>query len=193
MRLRRLLPDELDAAQRSLYDELTSGDRSQVPSLQTDVQMTDADGRLQGPFNALLFHPRIGDALQELSRCLRFEGVLSPRAREIVILVVAASEHSDFEWAAHAAIARSLGIPEALIEVFAEGEVPHLDDPQEEAAATLARSLVTSGDADDETFTLARSALGERGIFEVSTTVGVYQLLAQQMRLFRVDSPPGPW
>jgi 4-carboxymuconolactone decarboxylase len=52
---------------------------------------------------------------------------------------------------------------------------------------------VDTGDADDGTFDHARGVLGDAGVVEVSTTVGIYQLLAQQMRLFRVPSPPGPW
>ena len=47
------------------------------------VGLVDDQGRLQGPFNAMLFHPAIGMALQELGRALRFSGELPPRAREI--------------------------------------------------------------------------------------------------------------
>ena len=110
-----------------------------------------------------------------------------------VILIVAESQQSDFEWVAHAAISETLDIDTAQIDALGRGEAVQFDDPAEAAAAELARSLVTTGDADDETFDRARAVLGDAGVFEVSTTVGIYQLLAQQMRLFRVSSPPGPW
>lgn len=194
MRLRHLTPDELDPDQRALYDVLTSGTRMQVHSgLPADVRMADDAGRLQGPFNAMLVHPHVGTALQELSRRLRFEGVLSNRAREIVILVVAAAERSDFEWAAHAAIGASLGLSATELDALAQGRPLELADATEAGAYVLARSLVTTGDADDAVYEQARRALGDAGVFEVSTTVGVYQLLAQQMRLFRVPAPVGPW
>jgi 4-carboxymuconolactone decarboxylase len=193
VRLHHFRPDELDATQRALYDTLTSGSRTQVPFSRPDVRMADAEGRLQGPFNAMLHHPGLGDALQEVSRRLRFEGVLTDRAREIVILIVAASEQSDFEWVAHAAIATTLGISEGDIDALGRRQPVSFEDQAEDAAAALARSLVDTGDADDRTFDHARGVLGDAGVVEVSTTVGIYQLLAQQMRLFRVPSPPGPW
>jgi 4-carboxymuconolactone decarboxylase len=193
VRLRHLTPDELDREQRELYDILTTGTRVTVPFARSDVRMVDEEGRLQGPFNAMLHHPHLGTAVQELSRRIRFEGVLSPRARELVILVVAASERSDFEWVAHEAIASTLGIAREHIDALGRRTDADFEDGTEAAAVLLARSLVDTGDADDAIFERARAALGDAGVFEVSTIVGAYQLLAQQMRLFRVPSPPGPW
>ena len=194
MRLPHLRPSELDADQRALYDALTTGQRRRVhDALPTAVQMTDEEGRLQGPFNAMLVHPKLGYALQEVSRQLRFEGRLPARTREIVILVVAASEQSDFEWAAHAAIAASAGVPVDAIDAIGAESTTEFDDPLDDAAALLARSLVNHGDVDDETYMRAQRVLGDDGMFEVSTTVGIYQLIAQQLRVFRVPAPPGPW
>lgn len=194
MRIHHFLPDELDDAQRALYDALTTGTRRAVhDSLPAAVRMTDAEGRLQGPFNAMLVHPHLGVALQEVSRRLRFEGTLPARTREIVILVVAGAEQSDFEWAAHAPIGASVGLTTLEIEALGAGVVPAFDDAVDHAAARLALSLVNTGDVDDSTWRAAHDVLGDAGVFEVSTTVGIYRLIAQQLRLFRVDAPAGPW
>jgi 4-carboxymuconolactone decarboxylase len=195
MRLPQLHPDELDAEQRALYDLLTANGRV-VPSAHDDadgVRMVDDEGRMEGPFNAWLTHAGIGWAVQETSRRLRFDGVLTLRIREIVILIVAASERSDYEWGAHAPIARTLGITDGAIDAIVAQAPVEFDDPAEDAAASLARVLVATGDADDATFERAQRALGDRGVVEVSTTVGFYQLIAQQLRLFRVPAPAGPW
>ena len=194
MRLPHLRPSALDADQRALYDVLTTGQRRAVHDLlASPVHMTDDEGRLNGPFNAMLTHPKLGLALQEVSRQLRFEGRLSARTREIVILIVAASEQSDFEWAAHASIAASVGVAEQEIAAIGAEVTIEFDDPIDEAAALLARSLVYHGDVDDETYMRVQHELGDDGVFEVSTTVGIYQLIAQQLRLFRVPAPEGPW
>jgi 4-carboxymuconolactone decarboxylase len=194
MRLPHLKPSDLDEDQQRLYDALTTGQRRAVhDELSTSVQLLDAQGRLQGPFNAMLVHPRLGYALQELSRQLRFEGHLPVRTREIVILTVAASEQSDFEWAAHSEIAARVGVAQADIAAIAAEATVEFDDPVDEAAAQLARWLVNHGDVDDDTYMRVQPELGDDGIFEVSTTVGVYQLIAQQLRIFRVDAPRGPW
>jgi len=194
MRVPHLRPDELDTEQRDLYDTINQGPRrSAHPGLQSPVGLVDADGRLQGPFNAMLFHPEIGTAVQELGRALRFAGKLPPRAREIAILIVAASEKSDFEWAAHAAIGAYLGLSTDEITALARADVIEFADPIEDAVARAARALVTTGDLDDEHYRAAADALGVRLLFELSTLVGLYRALALQMRLFRVPGPPGPW
>jgi 4-carboxymuconolactone decarboxylase len=194
MRLEHLRPEQLDDRQRALYDVLTAKGRVvQDTTVDTGVLMVDAEGRMGGPFNAMLHNPSIGWSLQEVSRRLRFEGVLPARAREVVILVVAASQRSDYEWAAHAVIARGLGMTDAQIAALGAGARVEFADPVEDAASELAHTLVTTGDADDEVYERTHAALGDAGTVEVATTVGFYQLLAQQLRLFRVPAPVGPW
>jgi 4-carboxymuconolactone decarboxylase len=194
MRLRHLTPAELDADQRAVYDELTKGSRQQITrTVPMAVRMIDDDGRLLGPFNAFLHHPHLGMALQEVSRRLRFEGVLTTRQREIVILLVAASQRSPYEWGAHVPIAIDAGLDPEVVDAIARGGAATFADPAEQAAADLAASLIATGDAAEALFERARESLGDKGIVEVSTTVGVYQLLAQQMRLLRVPGPPTPW
>ena len=82
MRLAHLRPDELTAEQQQLYDTINQGPRRVGASRDWCHRsvIVDDEGRLQGPFNAMLFHPVVGMALQELGRVLRFSGQLPPRA-----------------------------------------------------------------------------------------------------------------
>ena len=79
------------------------------------------------------------------------------------------------------------------IEAMAAELTVEFEDPRDEAAAQLARCIVNHGDVDDDTYIRVQPELGDDGIFEVSTTVGIYQLIAQQLRVFRVEAPRGPW
>ena len=194
MRLAHLRPDELTAEQQQLYDTINQGPRRAAhPGLVSPVGIVDEEGRLQGPFNAMLFHPVVGMALQELGRVLRFSGQLPPRAREIAILIVATSERSDFEWAAHAAIGAHLGLSTEAIAALARSDVVEFEDHVEQVVARATRALVATGDLDDETYRASEAALGVAGVLELSTLIGFYRTLALQMRMFRVPGPPGPW
>ena len=62
-----LAPNELSADQQELYEKITAGPRANGP-----FRIMHDDGSLAGPFNALLFAPRIGNAVQELGAALRF-------------------------------------------------------------------------------------------------------------------------
>jgi 4-carboxymuconolactone decarboxylase len=185
-RLPHLRPDELSEEQRTLYDEITCGPRSAGPQL---FALTDPEGRLNGPFNAMLLSPRLGRALQALGSAIRYGADMSARVREIAILVVASAWDSDFERYAHEAVGRAAGLSEAEIRALREGSDPGLADPVERASWEVVRALVDQDDLDDQRYTKARGVLGEGALFDLSTLVGYYATLALQLRVFRVTAP----
>jgi 4-carboxymuconolactone decarboxylase len=175
-------PQHLRADQRDLYDRITGGPRG------TGTQhfpLLEEDGSLAGPFGPMLLNPPVGDALQELGAALRYRGALPDRARELVILAVAAHHNSRFEWRAHAPAARAAGVDDDELERVRAGALPAGGDPVARAAARVALALMTHGDLEDAEFGAARETLGEAGVYEVTTLVGYYSTLALQMRVFR--------
>jgi 4-carboxymuconolactone decarboxylase len=186
-RIGKLEPSALDAEQRSLYDAIAGGRRAQGPQL---FRLADAEGRLEGPFNAFLLQPRLGSALQALGASVRYDTGLDDRAREIAILVVAAHWRSDFEWYAHEAVGRAAGLGDAELAALREGRHAELAG-RESVVARTAAALVTRGDLDDAEYAEAIGHLGPSGLFELLTLVGYYATLALQLRVFRVPAPDG--
>ena len=184
-RLPKFEPPALDAEQRSLYDAIAGGRRAQGPQL---FRLADADGRLEGPFNAFLLQPRLGSALQALGASVRYDTGLDDRCREIAILVVAAHWRSDFEWYAHEAVGRAAGLGDAELAALREGRHAELAG-RESVVARTAAALVTRGDLDDAEYGEAVGHLGPAGLFELLTLVGYYATLALQLRVFRVPAP----
>jgi 4-carboxymuconolactone decarboxylase len=187
-RLRPLLPGELDEEQRTVYESITGGPRASGPS---HFPLVDGEGRLHGPFDAMLRSPAVGGALQGLGSALRYGSDLPARIREMAILAVAAAEDSAFERFAHEAVGRGVGLSdEELGCLRSEAPLPG-DDPVEAAAVRAVRSLLRDGDLDDPTFGSTLGALGERALFELTAVVGYYRTLAMQLRVFRVPVPDG--
>jgi len=187
-RLPKFEPTALDAEQRSLYDAIAGGRRAQGPQL---FRLADADGRLEGPFNAFLLQPRLGSALQALGAAVRYDTGLDDRCREIAILIVAAHWRSDFEWHAHEAVGRAAGLGDAELAALREGRHAELAG-RESVVARTAAALVTRGDLDDAEYGEAVGHLGPAGLFELLTLVGYYATLALQLRVFRVPAPDSP-
>ena len=77
-RLPKLLPEDLDDAQRAVYDSIAGGRRAEGRQL---FRLVDEHGGLEGPFNALLLQPRLGHALQALGAAVRYETTLPLGAR----------------------------------------------------------------------------------------------------------------
>ena len=186
-RLAPLHPDQLDDEQRAVYDAITGGPRAAGPRY---FPLTDPQGRLHGPFDAMLRSPRVGGALQDLGSALRYGTALPARLREILILAVAAAEDSPFERFAHEAVGRGVGLSDEELAAIRDG-TGLTGDPVEALALHAARSLLEDGDLDDRTYADLLESLGERGVFELTTLVGYYRLLALQLRVFRVPVPEG--
>jgi 4-carboxymuconolactone decarboxylase len=184
-RLAKLAPDALDADQRAVYDAIAGGRRAQGPRL---FRLVDDEGALEGPFNAFLLQPRVGGPLQALGTAVRYELSLSDRAREIAILVVAAHWNSGFEWYAHEAVGRSVGLSDDELAAVREQRWEAFAG-DEQVIARTAYLLAAEGDLAADTYAAAVSALGEPGLFELLTLVGYYATLALQLRVFRVAAP----
>jgi 4-carboxymuconolactone decarboxylase len=187
-RIPKLAPAALDDEQRALYDAITGGRRAQGPQL---FRLADPEGRLEGPFNAFLLQPRLGSALQALGSSVRYDTELGERCREIAILVVAAHWRSDFEWYAHEAVARSVGLTDAELAAIRDGRYPELAG-REAVVARTAAALLARGDLADDEYREAVEHLGPAGLFELLTLVGYYATLALQLRVFRVTAPDSP-
>jgi 4-carboxymuconolactone decarboxylase len=185
-RLPALHPDELDPEQRDVYDAIVGGPRP------GDVfSFVDEEGRLLGPFNAMLYRPAVGGPLQELGAALRFRTSFTEREREIATLVVAARFRSDYEWYAHERIARRAGLSEDELTALRTGADPVLADARERIVHAAARALAAEGDLNAEMFAEATASLGRGAVVELVSLVGYYSALALQLRVFRVGLPAG--
>ena len=187
MRLAALSSDTMSPEQVGLYREILSGPRGQGPRA---VLLATGAGGLAGPFNAMLYAPDVGHALQELGAAIRFRTSLTPRIRELAILVVAHAWDSGYERASHEPIGREAGLTEPEIEALRAGADPGFADKEEQVAYSVVRALTgPAADLDDQEYDTAVAVLGEQALVELSALVGYYATLALQLRIFRVPAP----
>jgi 4-carboxymuconolactone decarboxylase len=190
MRLPVLSSEEMTSEQVVLYREILGGPRGQGPRA---VLLASGAGGLAGPFNAMLYAPSVGHALQELGTAIRFRTELAPRVREMAILVVAQAWDSAYVRESHELLGRDAGLADAEIEALGAGADPGFADKQEQVAYSVVRALTGPGpksaDLDDQEYDTAVAVLGERALVELSALVGYYATLALQLRIFRVAGP----
>jgi 4-carboxymuconolactone decarboxylase len=186
-RLELFATASLTDEQRALYDTLTGGTRAGGP-----VSMVDDQGRLRGPFNAMLLDPSIGTKVQVLGAALRFGDHLPKRAKELAILTIARARGSEFERTAHEAIALSIGLDQASLDAVRVGRFDLLADDDERFIATTADVLVRTGRLTDTHYAEASDRLGLPTLYALTTLVGYYAMLAMQLSVFGVDVPNAP-
>lgn len=169
--LPHLRASELTPAARELHDQLVQGPRA------ASTPLTDADGRLQGPFGALVHHPAVGQAISGLGEQIRFHGVLPARWRELAVLEIAAFHDSDFEWSVHAPIAAAVGLDDATIHAIGRGGVLDGDDG---TISRFVRSVLHERRIERDLAEAVRalSSVGDPGYVELVALVSYYGLLA---------------
>jgi 4-carboxymuconolactone decarboxylase len=115
-RYKELERGELDEAQRRVWDDVVAGPRHAVPP----------------PAHVWLNSPGLADHAHKLGAHVRFGTGFSPRLTEIAILVTARYWTAQFEWQAHARLARQAGLAEEVIAAIAERRTPAFTDPDEQ-------------------------------------------------------------
>lgn len=181
-------PGAFSGEQRRLYERITGGPRGRGPR---PFPLTDEEGRLHGPFNALLASPEVGSAVQELGAAIRYRSSLPDRAREIAILELAVRRRCAFEWYAHERVGRAAGLDDDEIRALLSGADCGSFDPAEALVRRLVGTLLAERDLNDELFAQAQSVLGTTMLMELIALVGYYDLLALSLQVWRTPLPPG--
>lgn len=181
-------PDELDSESRAVYDAIAGGPRASAAKV---FEMTDPEGRLQGPFNSMLTAPALGMPLQELGAAIRYRSSFSDRVREIAILAVAAHHRCDFEWYAHEALGLRCGLTEAELAALKAGLGSDTFSAEESMVHRTACALLQRRALTDSECAEAVAALGTEAVTELTVLIGYYECLQLLMGAWRPPLPAG--
>ncbi|MEY9932236.1 4-carboxymuconolactone decarboxylase [Catenulispora sp. GP43] len=180
-------PAALAPAQRELYDQLIGTWVAFTDKL--GIRSTTEDGRLIGPFNALLLHPEVTAKLLEFQAAESANTGLSPSVREVVIIVLGFVYAADYELYAHKIVARTAGLADDHVVALAGGDIPEGLGEHEKLAARLTLAMATRRHIDEELYQEAESAFGAKGLFDIAAVMGVYHTVCTMLTLFEVPAP----
>src|SRR5215469_10543260 len=181
-RLADLHRDQLTPAGKAVWDSIvaTRGDH-----------VVSAEGSLIGPFNAMVHAPDAGGPLGSLGAALRFGTSLGRRLTEVAILTVASRWQAEFEWSAHARIAREAGVPDDVVDAIGAGNEPEFTADDQRIVYVTARELVIGGHLSPASYTAARALLGDTGVVELVALCGYYTTISFLLNAFEVPLPAG--
>lgn len=174
----RLAPPDfagLTPEQKRVHDMIASGPR----------------GRVRGPLALWLHRPELAEAAQALGAYCRYGSSLVPRLSELAILTMAVAWKAEFEWFAHAPIARSAGLSSELIEALRTGHTLAFADEAEEVVHNVTRSLACDRTLPDDLYGRALSVLGQERLVDLIGICGYYSLISMTLVAFDVPLPDG--
>jgi 4-carboxymuconolactone decarboxylase len=172
--------DELGPEGQQLWDSIIQGRGDRLVTGQG----------LAGPFNAYVTAPEVGRRLSSLGATLRFSTSIERRLIEIAIITTGARWQAEFEWWAHASMAREHGVADAVVDAIGRGEEPPFESDDERAVYTVARQLSEGGHLDQEAYDAAHRFLGDAGMVELVSLCGYYTLVSFLLNAFAVPLPP---
>lgn len=186
-RLPLLTPGVLNPEQKKVYDRMMT---DQIPwASKAGFEAATPDGRLRGPFNALLYAPEVGQTYLDYFAAEKKNTSLPERVHEVVILAVGAAWNSTYELYAHIAVAKSVGLPEDAVKSLAAGQVPGGLSEQEESAYAFARQLAAERRVDPETYARAKAAFGDKRLVDIVMLIGLYLTTCAVLNAFEVPVP----
>lgn len=169
----------LDAAQRSLWDELTLGPRG----FYTGGAQAE---RLPDLYNAWLQFPEFGRLMLRLGDEIRRVSELDGKLRELVVLTTSALLGARVEYEFHIPFARDQGLSDALIAAIGAGETPPFADAAErvvyEANVQLVRTAALTATTREEVI----GTIGVRGLMQLIAAISLYVVTAYTTNVARV-------
>jgi 4-carboxymuconolactone decarboxylase len=174
-RLGRLYRDQLTPAQQGVVDKMLAGPR----------------GGMRGPFESLLVRPELCDRVQHLGAYCRFDTTLERDVAELAIILTGKHWQAQFEFWAHARLAREVGLPEEVIEAVRTGAPIETDNTSYRAVHAFVTEYFATNRVSDATYAQARAALGDEGVVDLVGLVGYYGLVSFTLNVFEVGLPEG--
>lgn len=171
--------DDLEAAQRALWDELTLGPRGFYTGGPEAERLPDL-------YNAWLQFPEFGELMLRLGDQIRAKSELPGKLRELIVLTTSAMLGARVEYEFHVPFARNEGLSDPLIEAIGAGTRPPFAEEVErivyEANVQLLRTATMTETTRDEVV----GAIGCRGLIQLIAAVTLYVVTAYTTNVAKV-------
>ena len=143
-------------------------------------------GVVGGPWLALLHSPELAQRTMHLGSYVRFESTLDHKLVEFTALVTARELDCKHEWAAHVDHGQKAGISLATVRAVYEKKGVETFSSEDAQIVSFVREMVHSHRVSEPTFQAIYGRFGERGMVELTATVGYYAMVACTLNTFDV-------
>ena len=173
-RLPDLTRDQLKSEDQQYYDEIL-GSR----------------GSVRGPYGVLLHSPKLAARVANTGTYVRFESDMPNGLKEVVIITTAREIKSQYEFTAHARLAREENVSDETIRAIAQGTAPQGLSGDEELLVRFTQQLLRDHKVSDATYNAVNERFGVQGTVDLTGLIGHYLLVGQFLAVFDVELAPG--
>ena len=148
-------------------------------------------GSVRGPFGVLLNSPKLAARVADTGAFVRFEFGQPEALKETLIIATAREMKQQYEFSAHARLARNAGVSESTIQAIANGTAPAGLDGDEALLVSYVHELLRQHKVSDATFQAMTDRFGEKDTLHFTVLCGHYLLVAQVLTAFEVELGEG--
>lgn len=167
--------DQMNPAQRKAAEAILSGPRKS----------------LDGPFNAWLRSPELGDRLQKVGEYLRFNTSLPRDLNEFAILITGVEWSAGYEWFAHQPLALKAGMKPEILADLKAGRRPAGMSDDEALIYDFSTQLHRQKQVSDTLYKGVVARFGEQGAMDLIAVNGYYDLVCMTLNVAQVPVPAG--
>ena len=146
---------------------------------------------MKGPFNVLLRHPDLCDKVQALGAVIRFHNAIPDPLKEMAIIMTGRHWTASYEFQAHRRMAVDAGLAPAICDAIADGRRPEAMSADEAIIYDFCSELLATGQVSDGPYARAEARWGEKGVVDLTATVGYYCVASLVLNVARHPLPEG--
>ena len=173
---------------------MCSSDLATMTSRQREAHQGIVSGPRKGaagPFNALLRSPDVADRVQRVGEYVRFQTTIPAPLNELAILITGRFWNAQFEFWAHSRLARTAGLPDAIIDAVAEGRRPSPMSDDERIVYDFCTEMFRDKAVSDVAFKAVVDRFGEQGVIDLIAACGYYSIVSMVLNVDRYPLPAG--
>jgi len=156
-----------------------------------DAIMAGPRGGLRGPFEPWLRSPALADRAQKLGEYCRFNNSLPKDLSELAILLIGRHFKAQYEFWAHARLAREAGLAGPIVEAIRTRQAPPFTRDVERAVHDFVVEYLDTNRVSDANYKRVVDGFGEQGAVDLVGVCGYYMLVSMTLNVFDMRLPPG--
>lgn len=146
-------------------------------------------GGLRGPFEPWLRSPALADRAQKLGEYCRFNNSLPKDLSELAILLVGRRFKAQYEFYAHARLAKEAGLAPEIVEAVRTYQSPPFKREVERVVYDFVSEYLATNRVSDVNYKRATDAFGEQGVVDLVGVSGYYMLVSMTLNVFQINVP----
>jgi len=150
-------------------------------------QIVGSRGSIRGPYGVLLHSPKLAARVAHTGTYVRFDCDIPNGLKEVVIITTAREIKSQYEFTAHARLARESNVSEDTIRAIAQGTAPEGLSGDEAILVRYTKELLQNHKISDPTFNAVQDRFGVQGTVDITGLIGHYLLVGQILAAFDVE------